>query len=258
MMKKITHFVILLAVGLLLNSCGPKKVSLDPKTKSDSQLYQIGVNALKNKDYQKARDAFRVVFDNFPKSDYRILAKLAYADAYYQEGGISNFILAAQEYQDFISLFPFSPKACYAQLQTGMCYFQQFEKPDRDQTNTKKALDEFRKVVDNYPNCEQYKQAQEYVIKSYSHLAEHEYIIAHFYQRTGKHQAAVDRLKGILKDYPESVYQPKMYYALARSLEHIRQNSESCTYYQTLVQKWPKSEFSADAKAASARVCKSS
>ena len=81
----------------------------------------------------------RLVFDNFPKSEYRILAKLGYAESFYKEGGDGNWILAISEYQDFITQFPFSPKAAYAQYQIGACYYQMMEKPDRDQTNTRKA-----------------------------------------------------------------------------------------------------------------------
>ena len=256
--KRVLHCATFLLVGLLLGSCGGKKLVLDPKTKSDSELYQMGQDFMKTKDYEKARDAFRVVFDNFPKSDYRILAKLGIADSYFQEGSITNYILATQEYQDFISLFPFSPKACYAQLQIGMCYFKQVEKPDRDQTNSRKALEEYRKVVDNYPDCEHYREAYDYLLKCYSRLAEHEYVIAHFYQRTGKPQAAVDRLKGILKAYPEPVLQPKFYFALGRSLQELQQFSESCSYYGILLEKWPNSEFTNDAKESSSKVCKQS
>ena len=36
--------------------------------------------------YDKARAAFKLVFDNFPKSEYRILAKLDYAESFYKEG----------------------------------------------------------------------------------------------------------------------------------------------------------------------------
>src|SRR5262249_7876138 len=159
---------------------------LDPNKKSDSELYQLGQQYMEKKDYSKARDAFKVVFENFPKSDNRILAKLGYADAYYKEGGDANWLLAISEYQDFISLFPFSPKAEYAQTMIGMCYYKMMEKPDRDQTNSKKAVDEFRKVVDNYPNGQYYKEAYAKLVECYGRLAQHDYLIARYYDRTGK------------------------------------------------------------------------
>src|SRR5262249_36786739 len=148
----------------------------------------------------------------------------------------------------FISLFPFSPKAEYAQLQIGKCYSHMMERADRDQTNTHKALDEFRKVIDNYPKGENYKEAYDNLLACYSRLAEHDYIIAHYYERTGRYQAAVERVKALLKAYPEPVHTAEHYYTLAHSLEELRQYSESCSYYSTLLQKWPNSTNASDAK----------
>lgn len=249
----------LILIGMLLTvliSCaGSKNPELDPTKQNDKQLYEYGMKMMEEEDYQKARDAFRLVFDNFPKSEYRILAKIGYADSFYNEGNDANWILAIQEYQDFITLFPFSPKAAYAQAQVGMCYYNMMEKSDRDQTNTRKALDEFRKVIDSYPESEYYKSAYDRLIECYSKLAEHEYIIARYYTRTGKPNAAIDRLKALLKTYPESVHTSEHYYYLARSLEETSQMAESCTYYRTLIEKWPDNEHAVEARESATRVC---
>jgi outer membrane protein assembly factor BamD len=237
-------------------ACGAKQVSLDPKNKTDAEIYQIALSHMKQEEWDLARDAFRTVFESFPQSEFRIPSKLGIADAYFGEGRTASLLLAYQEYQDFISLFPFSPKACYAQMRMGQCYFQMVEAPDRDQTNTKKALEEFRKVVDNYPNCEQYQEAYKYLVECYSQLAEHEYLVALYYSRTDRPAAAVERVKVLLKTYPESVHKPRHYLTLAESLERMQQNQESCTYYDTVLNKWPQSEESTAAKEGRGRVCK--
>jgi outer membrane protein assembly factor BamD len=248
-------YLVVLAALLLLYGCGPKNVELDPGKQSDRELYELGEREMKDENYDKARAAYKLVFDNFPKSDYRILAKLNYAESFYKQGGDANYILAIQEYQDFITLFPFSPRAAYAQYQIGACYYQMMEKADRDQTNTRKALDEFRKVIDGYPNGEYYKSAYDRLIECYQRLAEHEFIIARFYNRTGRHIASVERLKELLKKYPESVHTAEQYYVLALSLEELSQTAESCVYYNKIMEKWPKSEHSNDAREGARRVC---
>jgi outer membrane protein assembly factor BamD len=251
MFQKFILFLFVLAIA----GCGPKQVTLDPKTKTDAEIYQMGVDYMKNENWEQAREAFRTVFESFPQSEYRIPAKLGHADSYYEEGTNTSWLLAYQEYQDFISLFPFSPKACYAQLRMGLCYFNMVEKPDRDQTNTKKALEEFKKVVDTHPNCDQYQDAYKYLLACYSRLAEHEYLIAHYYNRTGRHPAAVERIKVLMKTYPESVHEPKHYLTLAESLEQLEQNQESCTYYDAILNKWPQFEEIDDAREGRTRVC---
>ena len=239
-----------------LAACGVKHVALDPTKQSDKELYELGEKALEAKDYTKAREAFKVVFDSFPKSDYRILAKIGYADSYYKDGGDSNWLLAIQEYQDFISLFPFSPKAEYAQSQIGMSYFQMREKPDRDQTNTRKALEEFKKVIDNYPNGQSYQASYQKLVECYSQLAFHDYMIAHFYERTGRKGACVERMKSLLKSYPESTYKPEYYLLIGNCLEDLEQDTEACTYYSKIGEKWADSEFASKAKSGAARTCK--
>jgi outer membrane protein assembly factor BamD len=252
-MKK---YLIVPLLIFVLFACGPKKVLIDPKLHSDKEIYQMAQDFMQKKQWDKAREAYRTVFESFPQSEYRIPAKLGIADSYFSEKSEANWLLAYQEYQDFISLFPFSPKACYAQLRMGEAYLQMSEKPDRDQTNTKKAAEEFRKVVDNYPNCEQYKEAYDNLLKAYSRLAEHEYDIGFYYHRTHHDGAAVDRIKELLKTYPDSVHLPKHFYTLAQSLERLEQFPESCTYYNTIIEKWPQSEYAAKAKEARTRVCK--
>lgn len=246
MHHKLTCVLILFC--LLLVSCGPKKATIDPTKQTANELFDLGQKEMADKNYVKAREAYKAVFENFPNSDFRILAKLGYADTFYNDGDDANYVLAIQEYQDFISLFPFSPKAEYAQYQLGMCYYKMIEKPDRDQSDTHKALDEFRKVVDNYPNGDHYQDAYKMLLECYSHLSEHEYNIAFYYFRTGHYTATVERLKGLLKQYPESVYKPKYLYYLAEALNRLDQRSEACVYFDHLIQKWPASEFQSDAK----------
>ena len=251
---KLKYWVAIAAM-LCVVACGKKKADVDLLQQNDKVLYELGTVNLESEDYDKARTAFKAVFDNFPKSEYRILAKLGYAESFYKDGGDGNWILAISEYQDFIAQFPFSPKAAYAQYQIGACYYQMMEKPDRDQTNTRKALDEFRKVIDGYPTGEYYKSAYDRLLECYAHLAEHEYIIARYYNRTGRHIAAVDRLKELLKDYPETVHLAEHYFFLAQSLEELDQTSESCVYYSKVVEKWPNSELFQDARDGAVRVC---
>lgn len=240
----------------LLWACGEKHMALDPTKQSDKELYEMGTQALQNKNYAKAREAFKVVFDSFPKSDYRILAKLGYADSYYHDGGDANWLLAIQEYQDFISLFPFSPKAEYAQAQIGMCYYQMRERPDRDQTNTKKAVEEFKKVVDNYPNGEYYKAAYDKLVECYTLQADHEYIIARFYHRTGKDGACADRIKALIKSFPESTYKPEFYFQVGQCLQNLGQDAEACTYFTQTIERWPDSDFASKSKNHQKEVCK--
>jgi outer membrane protein assembly factor BamD (BamD/ComL family) len=94
------------------------------------------------------------------------------------------------------------------------------------------------------------------MLSAYSKLAEHDFLIGKYYQRTRRHQACVDRIKGLLKAYPEKVYQPKYYFILAEALMDLSQFKESCFYYSQLMERWPNSEFTSKAQEARTKFCK--
>ena len=137
---------LLILIGL---DCRKKEAALSPDiSSSDEALYKLGEEYLE-KDVEKARLYLRQVIDSFPKSFYAQRAKLAIADSYFSKGDEGSMIIASSEYREFISLFPLSPSAAYAQYQIGMTFYKKVLKPGRDQTRTKQALVELKKVISN-------------------------------------------------------------------------------------------------------------
>ena len=113
--------LILLTFGA---GCKKKQVEISPEVASnDEQLFQLGQEYIK-KDQEKGRLYLRQVIDSFPKSFYAQRAKLLIADSYFEKGDEGNMIIAASEYREFISLFPYSPSAPYAQTRIAETYFR--------------------------------------------------------------------------------------------------------------------------------------
>jgi len=154
-MKKYARALTISLLCIIISfGCGGKKTEISPDVaSSDEALFKLGEKFIK-KDPEKARLYFRQVIDSFPKSFYAQQAKLAIADSYFKKGDEGNMILAASEYREFISLFPYSPSAPHAQYQIAMTYYKKVLKPGRDQTKTRQALAEFKKVLTNYPLTE--------------------------------------------------------------------------------------------------------
>jgi hypothetical protein len=63
-----------------------------------------------------------------------------------------SLILAVNEYREFLTFYPTSPRADYAQLKLGMTHYKQMRKPQRDQSETREAIREFETFVERYPN----------------------------------------------------------------------------------------------------------
>ena len=247
MMKKMS-IVLVISFLLIGVGCKKKEVGIDPSiASSDEALYKLGMEYLE-KDAEKARLYLRQVIDSFPKSFYAQRAKLAIADTYFQKGDEGSMILAASEYREFINLFPLSPSAAYAQYQIGMTFYKKALKPGRDQTRTKQALAEFKKVVTNYPLSEEAKMAQERIKECEEKLAEHTFSIGELYYKMGAYKAAVDRLKEILTEFPDYSQMDRVYYHLADSYYKWKRVEESVPYFTKLISDFPQSKYAEKAQ----------
>ncbi len=247
-MRKIKLISIFLCLILLLTFCGKKKTEISPEVaSSDEALYRLGMNYIK-KDPEKARLYLRQVIDSFPKSHYAQQAKLAIGDSYFYQGDEGSMILAASEYREFIALYPYSPLAAKAQYQIAMTYYKKMLKPGRDQTKTYQALEEFKKVVANYPYSEEAKLAQEKIKECEERLAEHIYQIAEFYYKIHAYKAAVNRFKEVINNYPNYAKIDKVYFYLALSYYKWKKIDESIPFFTKVVSDYPNSKYAKKAQ----------
>jgi outer membrane protein assembly factor BamD len=242
---KIKIFFSVFAMMLILigPACQKKNVQIDPEiAASDEALFKTGEQYIK-KDPEKARLYLRQVIDSFPQSFYAQRAKLAIADSYYYQGDEGSMILAAAEYRDFISNFPISPSAPYAQLQIALTYFNKILKPGRDQTKTEQALIEFKRVINDYPLTDEAKIAREKIKVCEEQLAEHTLSIGELYYSRKAYKAAISRLKDILANYPSYSKLDKIFFLLGDSYYKANQAEESIPYFTKLISDYPQSKF---------------
>ena len=128
---------LLLAVVVLASaggcaSGGPKK----PPTgtpEPDKFLFDRGNENIAKKRWIVSREYFRQLVDSYPQSQYRADAKLGIGDSYMGEKSSASYVLAINEYREFLSFYPTHTRADYAQYQLGMGYFKQMRSAMRDQ-----------------------------------------------------------------------------------------------------------------------------
>jgi outer membrane protein assembly factor BamD len=244
-------FLILIAAlmaGVIGWSCKQKPVEIAPEiAASDEALYKAGQEYVK-KDAEKARLYFRQVIDSFPKSFYAQRAKLAIADSYFEKGDEGSMILAAQEYREFIQLYPYSPSASYAQYQIALTFFKKALKAGRDQTKTIQALAEFKRVITAYPLSEEAKLAQKKITECEERLAAHYLAIGEYYYKTKSFRASTARLTEILTNYPSFSRMDKVYYYLADSYYQWGKTEEGAPYFTKLVSDFPESKYAKKAQ----------
>ena len=210
---------------------------------SDQVIWEAGQKAFQKKQWDNARQHFRRIIDGFPSSEYGPPARLALADTYFQEGGTGNYILAVGAYREFLTLYPSHPRSDYAQYQAAESFYRQRNGPDRDQTPTLRALDEYQRLVDVYPTSEHAERGRERIMELRQTLARAEFNAGYFYQRTRQAcRAAIARYEGILTNYPDYKRLDDVLLRLAECLDLSGRPAEAQPHLARLLAEYPESE----------------
>ena len=239
------------AAALLLASCGGKgEVDIATLASSSDQIiWEAGQKAYEKKNWEAARQHFKRIVDAFPQSEYGPAARIALGDSYFNEGGVANYILAVSDYRDFLTLYPSHPRSDYAQLQVAECHFRQRNGPDRDQTETEKALAEFQRLVELYPQSSFVETARQRIAETRYSLARAEFLAGYFYQRSRRaYRAAVARYETILTDYPDYSGTDEVLFRMGECLMAQGRRAEALPQLSRLVETYPESGFLEEAR----------
>ncbi|HYU45604.1 MAG TPA: outer membrane protein assembly factor BamD [Terriglobales bacterium] len=195
--------VLVLAFAL---GCTNKKVN-NPlanvgSKQPDKVLFDRSMDAMKHNKFDVARMTLQTLINTYPESEYIARAKLAVADSWYAEGGSTAMQQAEIEYKDFRTFFPNMPEAAEAQLKVANIHYQGMEKPDRDYTHAMRAEEEYRALLQEYPDSKLVPQAKQRLREVQEVLAQREFNIGRFYYLRQSYPAAIARLQTLVDRYP--------------------------------------------------------
>lgn len=242
--------VTLVAIG---SGCGPKDPEILPTTVgADRLLFERGTAAFEEEDWLRAREYFVEIRDNYPQSTLRADARLAVGDTYLEQRSKAAYVLAENEFREYLKLFPTSERVDYAQFKLGMVHFQQMRGPQRDQSPTRNAIREFEVLIQQYPESDLIPEAREHLRQARNRLSEAEYVVGHYYYRQKWWPGAIERFRLIIDTDPGFAGRDRVYYHLGDALRQEGEPEEALTYLERVVSEFPQSEFaSAAAESAS-------
>jgi outer membrane protein assembly factor BamD len=191
---------------------------LEPKEEKPAhELASDGMEEFKKENYKKAIESFEKLRDWYPFSKFAILAELKIADSHYY---LKEYEEAVFAYEEFEGLHPSNEVIPYVIYQIGLCYFEQIDTIDRDQTSSSKALDIFKRLNQQFPENEYALKAGEYINICLKNLAEREFYVGLFYYKSKHYKAALHRFRKVIKNYPDiGIHQKTLeYIALCEAL----------------------------------------
>lgn len=219
-----------------------------PGEQPDKILLGKALNEFKHGRYQPGRLLLQALLNTYPDSEYLSQSKLAIANSYYKEGGISGLTEAEAEYKDFITFFPTAPEAPMAEYRAGMCFFRLIGKANRDQTEANEAEAEFKEFLLKYPTNPLMPEVKDRLREVQEVLAEGQYEIAQFYYVHHAYPAAESRFESIANQYPNYSKGDDVFWYLAQSFTELRKPKQAVPYYDRLIMEFPLSPRVDDAK----------
>ncbi len=266
--------VLFVALLLALTVACTNKKSVNPlanvgSKQPDKVLFDRAMDAMKHNRFDVARMTLQTLINTYPDSEFVARAKLAVADSWYAEGGSTAMQQAEIEYKDFRTFFPNMPEAAEAQLKVANIHYEALEKPDRDYTHAMRAEEEYRALIQDYPDSKLVPRAKQRLREVQEVLAEREFEIGRFYYLRLAYPAAIARLKTLVDRYPLYSGADQALYLLGQSYEAeinvVRKNArmdevtkgrmieeltkDASEAYGRIIRRYPAMDRSLDAKA---------
>lgn len=194
-------FSRLLILLLLLGAGGCSLIDyyfLPPPEDTPQELFEAGVQSMKDADYSDAAEYFQKLKDRYPFSPYTPKAEVGLGDAYFLD---KKYPEAVDAYKEFEALHPRHEDTPYVLFQIGLANYRMFETIDTRQDNVREGLEYFYRVEENYPGTEYGQAAKKYIRMCRRVLAEHELFIADFFWRTERYGPAWNRYAYVVKNY---------------------------------------------------------
>jgi len=232
--------VILLPLSLLLLLGGAvgcrqpksgKSVKDEYAGKSARELLALGRLNLENGRWEDGRKVLRVIEDRLPSSQEFSKAKLLIADSFFF-ANTTSYPEALVEYKSFLNYFPRDEMRDYALYRVALCHYAAIESAERDQAETRKALDAFQELIREAPGSVYAVDAKTKVNQCWLRMAESELLVGIFYVKSYHFAGAEKRIKDLLELYPEYADRERAYFYLGEAMRQKSVGTELMKQWQ--------------------------
>ena len=211
--RRLIGLAVSIAAATLLAGCASKEDDLGLDRTPADQLYNQALVLKKAGKRSDAVKKFEDVDRLHPYSEWAKKAILMQAYTQFERGDYTECINSARR---FVTLYPSSPDAAYAQYLIAESNYKQIPDVGRDQERTGKALAAYAELILKYPTSPYADDARKKVLMVKDQLAGKEMDVGRFYLRKGQYLAAINRFKLVTTEYQTTRHVEE---ALARLVE---------------------------------------
>ena len=203
------------ALAVMLTACASTSIDAtqalnpDPPTK----MFADGDSLMSRGKFEDAAAKFEALDREHPYSPEARRAIVMAAYAYYRGGKTPEAIASAERY---VALHPGTKEAPLAHHIIASSYFDDIKGPNRDQTPTRKALEQLKILKSRYPDSEYSANAGNRIRLAEDNLAASEMEVGRYYLKRKNYVASINRFKSVVSDYQTTAHVEE---ALARLTE---------------------------------------
>ena len=206
-MKYFLKFILILSI-VFTSACknNDENISVIDERDLDLQMidaYNEGMKLLDERYPLKAAKKFNEAELLYPQSLWAPRSSLMSAYSYYYG---SYYVNAIEELNRFIEIYPNHERIVYVYYLLGMCHYEQISDEKKDLGSIIEAQQNFRYVLENFPNSD-FALDSDFKLQLIEEiLASKEMYLARYYIEREKWIPAINRYKNVVKEYDTSIY----------------------------------------------------
>ena len=193
--------------------------------------------------YDDAARKFEDIDRDHPYAPEARKAMVLAAFANYKGGKLPEAIAGAERYGQ---LHSGTKEAALAQYIIASAHFDEIKPPDRDQGETKKALEALKTLKARYPDSSYAKDADNRIRVCEDNLAAAEMAVGRAYMKQRKYAAAINRFKAVVTDYQTTAHVEEALFRLTEAYLSLGIKPEAQNVAAVLGHNFPESRWYKD------------
>ena len=221
-------------------------LALAAQTERPDVLYNQGLANLEGGRLGEAAAKFEAIDRQHPYSEWARKALVMNAFTSYRSGAYEEAINAAKRY---LSLYPGTEEAAYAQYIIGLSYWRQIPDITRDQADAARTASAMREGIDRYPDSPYVEDAQNKLRIARDQLAGKELQVGRYYLERREYVASINRFKNVVDVYPDTRHVEEALARLTEAYYAMGLTGEAQAAASVLGQNYPDSQWYRDSYA---------
>lgn len=208
-MTRMKYLVAAATLSLALAGCSSSKNEVPDSP--PSEIYATAQQKLQDGNFKAAITQLEALDNRYPFGPYSQQVQLDLIYAYYKNADLG---LTQAAIDRFIRLNPTNQNIDYVLYMRGLTDmalddsalqgFFGVDRSDRDPQHARDAFNDFAKLIRGYPNSQYAPDAAKRMLFLKDRLAKYQLAVAQFYTKRAAWVAVVNRVDGMLRDYPDT------------------------------------------------------